>query len=89
MKKIALLTTLILLATGCATSGDIENLQGQIDALSPKVAAAETSAIQATRLAEIASARAGAAEQAANLAAQYAKDTNEKLDRLFQKTQQK
>jgi len=88
MKKIALLT-IILALTGCATSGDIENLQGQIDALSPKVAAAASSANEAKALASQASARAGAAEQAANLAAPYAKDTNEKLDRMFQKFQQK
>jgi murein lipoprotein len=88
MKKIALLFTIFAL-TGCATNGDIENLQGQIDALAPKVAAASNSASEAKALAAQASARAGAAEQAANLAAQYAKDTNEKLDRLFNKTQYK
>lgn len=88
MKKIALLFTIFAL-TGCATSSDIENLQGQIDALSPKVAAASNSAADAKALAAQASARAGAAEQAANLAAQYAKDTNEKLDRMFNKAQYK
>ncbi len=87
--KIVMFAVLAIMATACATSSDIENLQGQIDSLKPQVSSASSAAIQATRLAEIASARAGAAETAANRAAQYAKDTNEKLDRMFNKAQYK
>lgn len=80
---------LAIMATACATSSDIENLQGQIDSLKPQVSSASSSANQAKALAAEAAARAGAAETAANRAAQYAKDTNEKLDRMFNKAQYK
>ena len=78
--KLSALVAVAALATGCATNGDIENLQGQIDSLKPQVAAAS---------ADAASAKAAAAEAAANRAAQYAQDTNSKLDRMFAKSQHK
>ena len=78
--KLSALVAVAALATGCASTSDIENLQGQIDSLKPQVSAAS---------ADAASAKAAAAEAAANRAAQYAQDTNSKLDRLFKKSQHK
>ena len=78
--KLSALVAVAALATGCASNSDIQNLQGQIDSLKPQVSAAS---------ADAASAKAAAAEAAANRAAQYAQDTNSKLDRMFKKSQHK
>ena len=80
--KLSALVAVAALATGCASQSDITNLQGQIDALKPQVSAASADAAAAK-------AAAAAAEAAANRAAQYAQDTNAKLDRLFKKSQHK
>lgn len=71
-----------LLAVGCASTSDIENLQSQIDGL-------KTSVAQASADAASASSQAAAAEAAANRAAQYAQDTNSKLDSMFKKSMMK
>ena len=73
--KLSALVAVAALATGCASNSDIQNLQGQIDSLKPQVSAA--------------SADAASAKAAANRAAQYAQDTNSKLDRMFKKSQHK
>ena len=78
--KLSALVAVAALATGCASNSDIQNLQGQIDSLKPQVSSAA---------ADAASAKAAAAEAAANRAAQYAQDTNSKLDRMFKKSQHK
>lgn len=87
--KLSAVVAVAALATGCATNGDIENLQGQIDSLKPQVSAAASDAAAAKASAAEASAKAAAAEAAANRAAQYAQDTNSKLDRMFKKSQHK
>ncbi|WP_150050561.1 MULTISPECIES: Lpp/OprI family alanine-zipper lipoprotein [Methylomonas] len=87
--KLTALAAVAVLATGCATNGDIENLQAQIDTLKPQVAAASADAASAKAAAAEAAAKAAAAEAAANRAAQYAQDTNSKLDRMFKKSQHK
>ena len=87
--KLSALVAVAALATGCATNGDIENLQGQIDSLKPQVAAASADAASAKAAAAEAAAKAAAAEAAANRAAQYAQDTNSKLDRMFARSQHK
>ena len=96
--KLSALVAVAALATGCASTSDIENLQGQIDSLKPQVSAASADAASAKAAAAEASAKAAAAEAsakaaaaeaAANRAAQYAQDTNSKLDRLFKKSQHK
>lgn len=63
---------------GCATSGDIANLQSQIDELKTQGAAAEQAA-----------ASAAAAEASAAAAAAAAEETNAKLDRMFKKSMSK
>ena len=92
MKKVVKLSMIALAATlvvGCATNGDIENLQSQIDGLKTSVAQASSDASAAQAAAADASAKAAAAEAAANRAAQYAQDTNSKLDSMFKKTMMK
>jgi outer membrane murein-binding lipoprotein Lpp len=73
---IAMVATLVV---GCASTSDIENLQSQIDGLKTSVASASSDAHSAL-------AAATAAEAAANRAAQFAQDTNSKLDNLFKKS---
>ncbi len=90
--KIVKISAVILaagLATGCASTSDIENLQEQINGLKGQVSTASSDAAQAKQSAADAAAKAAAAEAAANRAAQYAQDTNSKLDRMFKKSMMK
>jgi len=80
---IAMVATLVV---GCASTSDIENLQSQIDGLKTSVASASSDAQSALAAANDAASKAAAAEAAANRAAQYAQDTNSKLDNLFKKS---
>jgi len=91
MKKIKLATVMIVagLATGCASTSDIDNLQSQIDELKTQISSASSDAASAQSSAAEAAARAAAAEAAANRAAQYAQETNSKLDRMFKKSMMK
>lgn len=77
------------LATGCASTSDISDLQAQIDGLKTQISSAATDAATAQAAAAEAATKAGAAEAAANRAAQYAQDTNSKLDRMFKKSMMK
>jgi septal ring factor EnvC (AmiA/AmiB activator) len=92
MKKVMKLSMVALvasLAVGCATNDDIANLQSQIDGLKTSVAQASADAASAKSAADSASSQAAAAEAAANRAAQYAQDTNSKLDSMFKKSMMK
>ncbi len=85
MKKVMKLSMVALVASlvvGCASTSDIENLQSQVDGL-------KTSVAQASADAASAASQAAAAEAAANRAAQYAQDTNSKLDSMFKKSMMK
>ena len=85
MKKVMKLSMIAMVASlvvGCATNSDIENLQSQIDGL-------KTSVAQASSDAQSAQTAAQEAKDAANRAAQYAQDTNSKLDSLFKKSMMK
>ncbi len=83
LSMIAMVATLVV---GCASTSDIENLQSQVDGLKTSVAQASSDAQSALSAANDAAAKAAAAEAAANRAAQYAQDTNSKLDNLFKKS---
>lgn len=87
--KLSLVAMVALLAVGCASTSDVENLQSQIDGLKSSVAQATADAASAKSAADAASAQAAAAEAAANRAAQYAQDTNSKLDSMFKKSMMK
>ncbi len=87
--KISAVILAAALATGCASTSDIENLQSQIDGLKSDIASASSTANQALSAAQGAATNAASAEAAANRAAQYAEDTNSKLDRMFKKSMMK
>jgi len=78
-----LLAALVLSLTACASTGDIANLQAQVDAIQVSVKQASSDAQSALLSSDDAASRAALAEAAANRAAQYAQDTNSKLDLLF------
>jgi murein lipoprotein len=80
--KISMIALAASLVVGCATNSDIENLQTQIDGL-------KTSVAQASSDAASAQAAATDAKAAAERAAQYAQDTNSKLDNMFKKSMMK
>ncbi len=85
MKKLVKMSMIALAASlmvGCATNSDIENLQTQIDGL-------KTSVAQASSDAASAQSAAADAKAAAERAAQYAQDTNSKLDNMFKKSMMK
>ena len=81
--KVSMIAFVASLAVGCATNDDIANLQSQIDGLKSSVSQAQSDAASAKSAADAASAQAASAEAAANRAAQYAQETNSKLDSLF------
>ena len=90
--KIVKISAVVLaagLATGCASTSDIDKLQEQINGLKGQVSTASSDAAQAKQSAADAATKAAAAEAAANRAAQYAQDTNSKLDRMFKKSMMK
>jgi murein lipoprotein len=69
-------------ATGCATTGDLDALQAQVDKVSATANQAAADAAAAKR-------DAAAAKTAAEEARDAANATNEKLDRMFKKSMQK
>jgi murein lipoprotein len=92
MKKVVKLSMIAMVASlvvGCATNDDIAGLQSQIDGLKTSVAQAASDAAAAQSSAASAASTAAAAEAAANRAAQYAQDTNSKLDSMFKKSMMK
>jgi len=92
MKKVMKLSMVALVASlvvGCASTSDIDSLQSQVDSLKTSVAQASADAASAKSAADSASSQAAAAEAAANRAAQYAQDTNSKLDSMFKKSMMK
>jgi murein lipoprotein len=92
MKKVVKLSLIALASTlvvACASTSDIENLQSQVDGLKTQVSQASADAASAQTAAANAASKAADAEAAANRAAQYAQDTNSKLDRMFKKSMMK
>lgn len=82
-----MISAIVALASGCASTSDVENLQSQIDSLKPVVASAEQHAADAHKVAASAEQHAIAAHAAADKAAQACVDMNSKLDKLFKKSQ--
>jgi murein lipoprotein len=77
--KLSIIALAFSLVTACATTSDIENLQSQVDGLGSSVKQASADA----------TAKADAAEAAANQAAQLSQDANSKLDRKFRRSMMK
>ena len=85
MKRLIKVSMIALAAStmvGCATNGDVENLQTQVDGL-------KTSVAQASSDAAAANAAATDAKVSADRAAQMAQDTNSKLDSMFNRSMRK
>lgn len=87
--KLSAIVAVAALATGCASTSDLDALASRVGTLESKVQTVAADAASAKSAAADASSRAAAAEAAANRAAQYAQETNSKLDRLFKKSQHK
>ena len=87
--KISAIVLTAALATGCASTSTVEDLQSQIDGLSTQISTASANATSAQTSAASAAERATAAEAAANRAALAAEATNSKLDRMFKKSMMK
>ena len=82
---------IVALATGC-TSGvqsDVDALKTRVDVLEQEVATANANAASAAKAAEGAQATADEALQTAQQAIEYNDATNEKVDRMFQRSQSK
>ncbi|RLA23082.1 MAG: hypothetical protein DRQ62_06890 [Gammaproteobacteria bacterium] len=77
------------LAIGCASTGDLEKLQADVDSLQAQTAAISAKADSAANDASAAAANAAAATAAANRAADSAAETNQKLDRMLNKAMMK
>jgi murein lipoprotein len=75
--KLSMLTLAFSMIAACSTTG---NIQSQIDDLNSKISQISSDAASAQASAAEATASAEAAEAAANRAAQYAQDSNRKLD---------
>ncbi len=85
IRKAAKLSVLALcggLVIGCASTGDLESLQAQVDGIQTQVTAAEASAAAAAASSVAAAESSAAAEAAAN-------ETSSKLDRMFKKSMSK
>ena len=80
--KGSLIALVASLTVGCATNSDIESLQTQIDGLKTSVAQASSDAASAQTA-------AADAKAAAERAAQYAQETNSKLDSMFKHSMMK
>jgi len=81
--KFAAVLAAATLTVGCATKGDVNNLQSQIDSVKADLASVKTTADDAANAAKEAEAKAASADANARRAAQLADQINEKLDRGF------
>jgi murein lipoprotein len=79
------LAILVLTLTACASTGDIENIQSQVDTLKVSVAQISTDARNAQVSVADAAAKATIAQIATEKAAKLSKEASAKLDYLFKK----
>ena len=84
MQKIALISLAagVVGLTGCATTGDLDNLRTQVDAASAEASAAKAEAAEAKAM-------AAQAINTANEAKATSDDTEMKIDRMFKKAMHK
>lgn len=87
--KVAIVAIVAAFATGCASTGDLESLEGRVITLETKVIAVSSDAADAKAAAAHASEKAGLAMVASNKAADALQAINAKLDKLFAKSQYK
>lgn len=84
--KIVLVGFALALASGCATRGYVDQQVGEAKRAAEN---AQATASAASTKADQAAAQAAAAKQAADQAMQCCLQTNEKIDRMFQRSMQK
>jgi len=88
--KATAVTLAMVVLTGCAANNSrIDALETKVGLLEQEVAAASSSAASAAAAAESAQAAADAALNAANESQACCDATNEKIDRMFQRSQSK
>ena len=86
MKMTKLMAVAVILTlVGCASTGDVEGIQSQVDTLKVSVAQVSTDALAAQATASDAASKATAAQIAADKAAQLCLEAGSKLDRMFKK----
>jgi outer membrane murein-binding lipoprotein Lpp len=79
----------LVLTAGCASTDRIDELESQISVLQQDVAAAKADAASAASSAQAAQAAANEAVSAANASQSCCDATNEKIDRMFERSQSK
>jgi outer membrane murein-binding lipoprotein Lpp len=84
--KFAAVLVAATLTVGCATKGDVSNLQTQLDGLKAETASVKSTADEALSAAQAAEAKASSADANARRAAAAAEEANSKLDRMFKKS---
>ncbi|MBM4196210.1 MAG: hypothetical protein FJ197_03790 [Gammaproteobacteria bacterium] len=94
--KAGVVALAVTMAAGCASTTQIEELSAKVDQLSRDVAAAKSAADAANASAADAAQKAGSAQSTANQALNAANQsqaccdaTNEKIDRMFKRSQAK
>ena len=90
--KVSGVAMALVLASGCANQNRLDELETKIGLLEQEIASASStaaSAAAAQRAAESAQAAADAALSAANESQACCDATNEKIDRMFQRSQSK
>ncbi len=90
--KATAVAVVLAVVSGCAANGRMDALEEKVGLLEQEVAAAKSSAASAAaaqRTSESAQATADAALKAANDAQACCDATNEKIDRMFQRSQSK
>lgn len=89
MIKTLLTTTLLVLVTGCATTSDIENLQGQINVIQEDQVNINKQLVDLKTQVADTNKKVTAAQQAAEKAAGYAETIDHKLQNFFKRSQYK
>lgn len=94
--KIGALAAVVGIGAGCATTGDLDEVRTMVEEAQAAAEAAQQSADQAQTSADTAQQTADQAESTADAAAQAAQESEsccdantERLDRMFQRSQQK
>ena len=94
--RLSVIALAIALISGCASTGSVSDLEAQLEAAQQEAAAAKSAADAANAKADEARQMASGAQSTANQAlnaanqAQASSDaTNEKIDRMFQRSQSK
>lgn len=83
MNKMMIVSVLLAFATGCDNSADIAAIAQRVTVLEEKMATLETDLAEVKNTVADASAKAVAAESAANRAADIAQETNNKVSQIF------